>query len=104
VPPDNVTTVHTSGLDIESIVAIATLVLAATGTFAGWIGRRIITAVTDLSTKLELELELETRDNAVNEINNRSIRIETTLRIGARCDDYCYYRMGRDTCRSAVCP
>ncbi len=98
---DNVTTVHTSGLDIESIVAIATLVLATTGTFVEWIGRRITTAVTDLSTKLELKLE--TRD-AVNEINNGLIRERQPLRIGARCDDYCYYRLGRDTCRSAVCP
>ena len=77
MPADNVNTVRTSGLDIESIVAIATLVLAATGTFGGRIGRRITTAISDLSAKLELKLE--TKD-AVNGINNRLIRVEATLK------------------------
>lgn len=73
---DQIQTVHTSGINWESIAVIAGVLLTIVTAFVGWIGKRISQAVDNLSEKLELKLE--TKD-AVNAINTRLTRVEQSL-------------------------
>lgn len=71
-----VQTVHTSGINWESIAVIATAVLAIVGAFVTWIGNRITHAINDMSVQLQLKLESK---EVVSGIDKRLIRVEQLL-------------------------
>jgi hypothetical protein len=70
-------TVHTSGVNWESIAVIAVSVMTIVGGFTTWISRQITHAIKDLSVSLEAKLETK---EVVNGINIRLTIIEQTLR------------------------
>lgn len=69
-------TVHTSGLNIESIVVTASIILGIVGSFVTWIGNKITRAINDMSEKLQAKLESK---EVVQQINNRLTRVEQSL-------------------------
>jgi hypothetical protein len=70
-------TVHTSGINWESVAVIAGVILAIITAVTGWIGHQITNAVSDLSEKLELKLESKDK---VSTIDLRLTQVEQVLK------------------------
>jgi hypothetical protein len=70
-------TVHTSGVNWESVATIVTAIVVVLGAVTAWIGRQISHAVTDLSDKLEARLETK---ETVTAIHTRLSIVESELR------------------------
>lgn len=70
-------TVHTSGVNWESVVVIAASVVTLVGAFTAWIGRQIKHSIDDLSTTLLAKLETK---EVVNGINTRLTVLESSVK------------------------
>lgn len=72
-----VQTVHTSGINLESVLVITASVVTLVGAFTAWIGRQIRHSIDDLSTTLQGRLETK---EVVNGINTRLTVLESSVR------------------------
>lgn len=70
-------TVHTSGINWESVATIAASVVVVVTAITSWFARVITHAINDLSTTLQLKLETK---EVVNGINLRLTGVEVGLR------------------------
>ena len=72
-----VATVHTSGINWESVATIITAIIVVSTAITGYVGRQITHAVTDLGDRLEAKLETK---ETVARIDTRLTVLEATMR------------------------
>lgn len=70
-------TVHTSGINWESVAVIVSAIVGCVGAFTAWVGRQITVSINHLSDTLMAKLE--TKEN-VTAINLRLTTLEQTVR------------------------
>lgn len=69
--------VHTTGINWESIAVIVTAVLTIVGAFTGWIGNKIRNAIENQTSMLEAKLETKEK---VASIDRRLMHVEDRMR------------------------